>query len=437
MPQTVTTFDAALKDFYLPHAIKVLNNKTRTWKWMPTAEGEVSGRQIITYAHTGRSGSFGFMPAGATQPTSGNEVRRQIAIPFRQLWGFVRFNEDVVAQSRNGRGAWEKAAGSEMKAMTKNLVRQAEVACWGIGNAFLAQIRLTANSATQTLRTITTAAGTGFGANNGTRYLQPNMYVDVLQGTTSTAFRSQGRQVLSVNTAAGTVTFDAAVNATAGDTIVWTYPNNTDSSDDAPMGIPGLFDDGTYVGTIHGIDRSQNDDRQNFRANVINAGTDNVTTGALSIDMVQRAEDLADENGDGEAVAWWGHHSVRREYLKECQKDRRYTSPYAYDPGIKEDLSEGGRKTGLTHNEIPFMVARDAPYQTLFCAPRGGVGKYIVSDLHWVEANGNVLYLRNGVAGQFEGQCTIEYNCSFKDEAPNSASVIRFITSTVDAVPYV
>lgn len=440
MPQTVTTYDAALKDHYLPHAIKVLNNKVRTWKWMKKGEGEISGRQIITYAHTGRSGSWGFMPAGATQPTSGNETRRAITIPFRQLWGFVRFNKDVVDQSRNASGSWERAAASEMKGMTKNLMRAANLVMWGVGGGQLAQIRLTANSATQTLRRIGDAAGTGFNANAGVRYLQVGMYVDVLQGTTSTAFRAQALRVMNVSTANGTVTFDSAVNATAGDTIVLSYPSNTDTSDDAPMGIPGLIDDGTFVGTIHGIDRSQTDDRANFNAFVINAGGasgDNVTTGALSFDMMQRCEDLADENGDGEPVIWWMHHSVAREFIKLGTPDIRYEKPASYDPGAgKRSGGEGPIKTRIAYNDVPIVKDRDAPYQTAFCLSEGAVARYPVQELEWVEADGKVLYLRPGVAGQFEAQCQMQYNVSFRDQAPNSSSVIRFLSSSIDVSRY-
>lgn len=439
MPQTVSTYDAALKDHYLPHAIKVLNNKTRTWKWMKLGEGQndIGGRQILTYAHTGRSGSVGFMPAGATQPTSGNEVRRQVAVPYRQLWGFVRFNKDVVDQSRSPSMSWERAAASEMKAMTKNMMRQAEIAAWGIGSGVIGQIKTTATSATQTLRLITDTAGTGFNSNVGTRYFYPGMYVDILQAQTPTAFRVQGAKVLNVNPSAGTLTLDQSVACTAGDSIALSYPSNTDVSDDLPMGIPGLIDDGTYVGTIHGIDRSQTDDRQNFKANVINAGTDNVTTGALTTDMLQQAEDLADENGDGEPVCWWSHHSTAREYIKLTQRDIRYERPATYDPGAgKRSSGDGPIKTRIAYNDVPIYKGREVPYQTMFCMAEGSVARYPVTDLAWVTADGKVLYLRPGVAGQFEAQCSMQYNVSFKDEAPNSSSVVRFIASTVNPTSY-
>lgn len=444
MAITVSNFDAALKDFYLKQGVKVLNDKFRLWKWLPDGEGEISGRQIVSYAHLARNNGVAFMPAGSALPATMNEQYNQIIIPFRQIWASLRFNEDVVVQSRNDRGAWERAAASGMKRMMKNIIQQANRSAWLDGTGRLAQVKSLSAAGNATPITLTLfgqgdAAGTiGLNANAGARYIQKGMLLDSWTNNT-TRTRTAMFVTAVVNSVAlngAQITVDNSQGGTgtivANDFLTLSFPANTDCSDDEPMGIAGIVDDGTFVGTLHNINRTAGN-QTNYQANVINVGASFAAKGQLQVDHLDRAEDLADEAGDGEGVVWFGHHSSVREYLKLVQPDRRYTAP-GYDPGIKQSRKEGDISTNLAHNDIPLVKEKHCPYSTLFLLSKDSICKYPVSQLHWVEADGKVINLVVGNAGVFEAQATMQYNISVDTEGPNGCSVLRNIATSIDPV---
>lgn len=445
MAITVSNFDAALKDYYLKHGVRVLNDKFRLWKWLPDGEGEISGRQIITYAHLARNNGIAFMPAGSALPATTNEQYNQIIVPFRQIWASLRFNEDVVNQSRNDRGAWERAAASGMKRMMKNIVQQANRSAWFDGSGRLCQAKSLGAAGNATPLTITLfgqgdAAGSiGLNANAGARYIQKGMLLD--SWTTNTTRTRTGMFVTSVvNSVAlngAQITVDNSQGGTgtivANDFLTLSFPAQPDASASEPMGVPGIVDDGTLVPILHNINRSAGNNT-NYQANVINVGASFTAKGQLQVDHLDRANDLADEAGEGDPVIWFGHHSTVREYLKLVQPDRRYQTPFQYDPGIKESKDDGSVKTSLAHNDVPVVKEKHAPYSTLFLLQKDGICRYPVAPLHWVEADGKVINLVVGSAGLFEAQATMQYNIGVDENGPNGSTVLRNIASSIDPV---
>lgn len=444
MAITASNFDAALKDFYLKQGVKVLNDKFRLWKWLPEGEGEVSGRQIISYAHLARNNGVTFMPAGSALPPTINEQYNQIIVPFRQVWASLRFNEDVVAQSRNDRGAWERAAAAGMKRMMKNIIQQGNRSAWLDGTGRLAQVKSLSAAGNATPLTLTLngqgdAVGSiGLNSNAGARYIQKGMVLDAWTNDSTrtriamfvtsvvNSVTLNGAQVIIDNSQGGTGTI------VAGDFLTLHVPTSTSAADKEPMGMAGIIDDATLVPILHNINRSAGNNT-NYQANVINVGASFAAKGQLQVDHLDRAEDLSDEAGDGEGVVWFGHHSSVREYLKLVQPDRRYNS-MQYDPGIKQSRKEDNISTSLAHNDIPLVKEKHCPYSTLFLVAKNSVCKYPVANLHWVEADGKVISLVNGQAGVFEAQATMQYNIGVDTEGPNGCSVLRNIATSIDPV---
>lgn len=446
MAITVSNFDAALKDYYLKHGVRVLNDKFRVWKWLPDGDGEVSGRQIISYAHLARNNGVAFMPAGSALPATTNEQYNQIIVPFRQIWASLRFNEDVIAQSRNDRGAWERAAASGMKRMMKNIIQQCNRSAWMDGTGRLCQVKSLGAGGNATPLTLTLygqgdAAGTiGLNANAGARYIQKGMLLD--SWTNNTTRTRTGMYVTAVTNSVALngaqITVDNSQGGSgtivAGDFLTLSWPSQSDASASEPMGLLGIFDDATFVSTLHNINRSAGN-QVNYQANVINVGSSFTAKGQLAINHLDRAYDLADESSEAEQSIWWGHHSSVREYLQLVQADRRYMTPYKYDPGIKQKLNDDTSiETTLAHNDIPIVKEKHMPYSTLALLPRDGACKYEVAPLHWVEADGKVINLVVGSAGLFEAQATMQYNIGVDQYGPNGATILRNIASSIDPV---
>jgi hypothetical protein len=93
----------------------------------------------------------------------------------------------------------------------------------------------------------------------------------------------------------------------------------------------------------------------------------------------------------GSDGVFFTHHSVRREYLKLLQADRRYTGSDLRTPdgGTKgAALKKGGE---ITYGDRPWKVCKHAPYGTLFGFLKGSVVRYIHVRGEWADEDERVL----------------------------------------------
>jgi hypothetical protein len=81
-------------------------------------------------------------------------------------------------------------------------------------------------------------------------------------------------------------------------------------------GLPALIDDGTNRDNYFGISRT---DAPSLKSYVV------ASAGAFSLDLAQRTADVVNQKLGGEIDTLVMHHSVRREYIKLLNADRRYS----------------------------------------------------------------------------------------------------------------
>jgi hypothetical protein len=192
------------------------------------------------------------------------------------------------------------------------------------------------------------------------------------------------------------------------------------------MGLLGLIDDGTYVATLHNVNRTT---YPMFSSKVI------TSVGALSADVLQRAIDVASEVGDGEISDLLMHHSVRRAYLALMESDRRYISGDLSKPDAGTVAAKRG---SLAFGGIPITEDKYAPYGIIFAVDRSGFKRWSLVNGEWADDDGSVL-IRVGTGSSAADQYEAFYRIwdNFSNDYPNRCARLDGVTATVvvTAVP--
>lgn len=430
--QNSTNYDKALKDDYGPQIMRILNNKVKLLNALKKGNRKVEGRQVRFPIHLSRNNSARYLNSGGSSQSAGRQGYEETIIPYRDMGGFIEITEKVKLQSQTNKGAFAEALTEEVTNLVKDIYIQANRSAWGDGTGKLGEVD-SFNAGTQvvTLKNLGDAAGTGINANAGNRYIRVGDVLDFY--TSAGAVRKLGVQVTAKSIANDTLTLLGGTGAdpAAADSVYLSNPDGDDPTVLDPMGMGGIIDDGTFVGTLHNVSRTT---FPIWKAQVINVGSAPNASSALSIQIMQRLEDMLSDSGYGEKYNIWCHASVRRAYLDLLDDGRRYIEPYLYDPGFKEDKSESGMKSTLNFNGHPIIQERDCPWQTMFFQS-DIVRKWTLGEGHWVEDDGGgVLRLVPGRFTTFEGQFAWYYNLACEAEGPNSCGALRFISATPDRV---
>ena len=433
MPQNLANFDASLKEWYDGQIRVVLNYQARLKKRLKKGTKKWEGRHVRFPAHVQRSHAVMFGIGGEALPAARHQTTVEVQIPRRQIWGHIRITDDVVNAARSDAGSFERPVAFEVKMMTMEIVDMCNRSAWGDGSGKIAEIESwTGGTSTVTTSRLADAAGAGINGNADNRYIKAGMQVDIY--TSAGAAVIQSAEVTSVNISNGTFVISGGVGAgtpAAGDGVYVARPSRSSPVDNEPMGVGGIVDDASFVTELHNVDRST---YPIWNSQVINAGT-HAAPGALSLDILQRAFVLASEGGVGEPEQLWGHYSVRREYIALLTENKRYTQDYSYKEGIKEGQTEEDFSTTLEYNGRPFYFDKHVPWRSIFLFHGEAVKVWESGEPHWVQdGKGGILSLVPGSAGLFQGQYAYYYNLGTDDAGPNSACVIRHITSTVDRV---
>lgn len=378
----LTQWDPLFKDDYAPAVVNELQEENVILKFMESEAPDDTwvGRQKIVPIMIGRNYSAGSIPSGGRLPAAGRSSFQKFAVPMRNTYGRVGFNREVILQSRNKKGSWQQVMPFEMDAMTDAIAFQRNRVSWGYGAGILALV----NGASGPSTTVTVdAPGNVAGSVMGNRYL----YGDATSGQ-YVAFLDGSNNVEATATIAGvaasglTITTDAAVTVSDNDKIVIAQSTTQNSLNQEPEGILAGIDDGTYVGTYHGLSRTTYPILQSYVVTGV---------GALSLDAIQQPIDAVSIRVGKTIDFFAGEHAVRRAYLALLETDRRYTGADLMSPdgGTKAAKKPTGRN--ITYGDIPIMVDRDAPYRMLFGVNKASWTRYVEDEGSWADEGGAVL----------------------------------------------
>lgn len=423
MAQTLANFDTVLKDIYEGAIVSQIENNTRLLNSFNEMDAPtVDGRRVIFPLHIGRNSAVMSSAEGATLPTAGQQNFTDIHIPLRKTVGRINVTKDAMDASRSNRGAFKRAMTTEMEGLTRDVSDYRNEMLAGYGTGIVAKVGTSGASGTSHANIVLKDPGGFTGTVNANRFIQVGQTYALIRAG---AVPSGGALLATGVTETGTFTSasfssSATVTMTADDLIVRnaSSTNTTLTSTDylqPVMGLFGLVDDGTYVGTIHGVNRVTYPQFKSF----VLAGV-----GALSLDSMQRAFDAAETKGQGNVTEMWCEHGVRRAYLTLLEADRRYINEYLRRP-------DGGTQavTGkdITFGGIPFKVDRDMPYGTIVGIDKEVLERYVNVRGEWEDEDGNIL-LRSANTHDFTALWYMRDN--FSVSRPNSCFRMDGITTT-------
>ena len=418
-------FDEVLKIVYGPGIAELIKTKTPTLDLFTEGSNAEWGGKFVEYpVNVKRSEGAGYYSEGGLLPSAGREAYADMRIPCRFQAGRITLTAQVMKQSQGNKNAFASAMEREMASVIKTMAADRGRAILHDGRGVLALVNGNATSATQTLD----APGGVAGSVNGARFIRPGMIVGGINPATQDVRASTVATVVSVAANGNQITLDSSKTWVDNDYVVRFATTGATSVTDTSygkevMGLLGLVDDGTYVATLHNINRTT---YPIFSSKVISS------VGPLSADVFQRGIDVADEIGDGEISDLIMHHSVRRAYLALMEADRRYS---AGDLSRPDAGTVAAKKGKLAFGGIGITEDKYAPYGMIFGLDRSGMKRWSLVNGEWADEDGAVLCrvgTGTSAADQFEAFYRIWDN--FSNDYPNRSFRLDGVTATVVVV---
>ena len=224
------------------------------------------------------------------------------------------------------------------------------------------------------------------GSDFGNRFIQKDMFVGAVNPATG-ALRAGIVKVTAVNSDGTDFTADAAVDTVWADNDYVVQAANAsvtsvlDTSYEAAFwGLPALVDDGTNRADYFGINRN---DAPSLKSYVV------ASAGAFSLDLAQRTSDVVNQKLGGEIDTLVMHHSVRREYIKLLNADRRYSGSNLLRP-------DGGtvamKQNDLTLGECDVKAIRSVGLAQVYFldTKRSGFKRYVGEDGKFEDMDGSI-----------------------------------------------
>ncbi len=324
MPANLSTMSTLFKTTYEAGIKNQLNSSrplSRMFENVDTRDWTGTSKKAKVRVNRNR-GSYAAAERGA-KPGRGQQRLEELDINMRYIYGGIELTEQLIKFSRSDASSVARAQRFEMEGLVDDMrVQSSFYMCTGYG----AGIRCLANGdPTTTLNQTVDAPGGVAGATNGARYLNVGDMVAWVDPDTGTIRSGGSREITAINSAGTQFTVSAAIDTATetNDQVVKAYAldasctiQNTDYMH-APMGLLGLFDDGTYLSNYFGISRTSYPIMQSYVLSNVSA---------LSADVVMRAIHNVYSSGQGKPKYHWMHPSVLRSYITLTQSDRRYTA---------------------------------------------------------------------------------------------------------------
>lgn len=393
MAATLTTMQDAMKKLYLPRLRSTVNTATvlSTRLEKNTEMTSVSGRNAIVPINIRPSEAIGARPDDGTLPTAQNQTFVECAIPYAFNYATIRITHPTIASTKNDAGAWAKVVSAEMEGIQRDLKNDFNRQYFGNGTGSLGTV------ASVSGQVITMDAG---------HNLKINMVLDIY----NSALDTQDATGITVTGVSGN---DVTVTGTLtgvgdGDVVV-----RTGSLNQEMMGLVGIVDDGSEVGTLQGIVRA---DYPEWNSTVVDAG------GALTATTLDDAILEIEANGEAALTCGITDRTQFRKIANLMVADRRYTDTMELKGGFK----------AISWGDIPIFWDRDTPLDgqnagksQLFFLDENEIQRYELQDLDFDDTDGNVLHR---VANKASYDATLFYYGNLGCTAPDNQGVVRNIT---------
>lgn len=340
--------------------------------------------------HVGRNVSPMFVREGSAFAGGGAQRHIKGRIDIRKMMARLGpMTAEAMQFYQRSEAAYANAMTDEKTRLVDDVAYREEYALGSDGRGVLAL--LNGDPGTDADEVELDAPGNITGANFGNRFVQKGMYVAAVNPATG-AIRAGVVKVSDVNSDGTGFTPDANINAAWADNDYLVQAANStvtsvlDTSYEAAYwGLPALIDDGTNRDVYFGISRT---DAPSLKSYVV------ASAGAFSLDLAQRTSDVVNQKLGGEIDTLVMHHSVRREYIKLLNADRRYNGAALLRP-------DGGtvamKQKDLTLGEVTVKAVRSVGLAQVYFldTTRSGFKRYIAEEGKFEDRDGSI-WIRDG-----------------------------------------
>lgn len=388
MPADLSTMATLLKEDYGVGLKNQLADETPVLDLFEREDNATwEGREHVETVHVNRNRGVYASAEGGAAPTAGNQQIENFRIPIRYLHGGIRITTQLIKASRSNKGSFARGMQLEMDRLLDDLRVQRLFYIWHDGRGVRAL--LNGDPGTTTTYTLDSPGGVA-GPDHGNRFLNVGDQIAVVDPATGTLRAGGTRRVTAIASGGTTVTISAAADGALADNdfIVKTYGADASLAignsewQHPPMGFLGMIDNGTFVNSYFSLSRT---------AFPILQSVDINSVGALSADILQRAQDVTLQVGNCKTAYHMTHPDTRRAYLTIMENDRRYTGPALRNPDAGTVAFKGGYNSGLAFGEVPIMVDPHCPYGMWFGFDNRSAVRYVMSDGEWADEDGAVL----------------------------------------------
>jgi len=370
MPQSLTNFDAALKDDYGPGLRESINNSNPVWTEATRNDEDIVGRQAVWSVHTSRSTSTGARGELSALPSADRQRYSQAKENLAYLYHTIKVSGPAKQLTRNDTGAFVRALEAEIDGAERDLKNDCARQAFGdvvtiASTNYTGALAKVTNVATNTL-TLAAPNGNAITASE-MRYFFVNESIDVINGSTA-AVRGTST-ISSINRAAGTITLAAAPGGSAAND----YVARSGSFGAEMFGLRYLVNN---TGVFANIDPSV----VPTWASVLVGSTST----PISEVLIDQAQEGVETDGDGNTpTLLLGEHAQRRKLASILQAQKRYD-------GREVTLKAGWQ--GLQVARGTLVCDRFCPQQDMFAIYTKEFCRFVGLDFTWDEDDGKVLF---------------------------------------------
>ena len=375
--------DAIYKDVYEEGISEGVNYKNPLKDILTTKSSPFRGAEVVKLAHTSGNVSPMFGGEDGATADAGNQGYVRLFVDQKKLLARIRMTWEAMQDSTSSEGAFISARKSEMQYLIDDIGRRDEYALNTDGRGVLALVDESPSGVV-----IDVDAPGGFTNDSfGNRFISKGMYIAAINPNTG-GMRTSIRRVDAVAAGGANVTFDVATYTgwANNDYLVQAAASGTTdvlhtSYEHAWWGLMGLVDDNTYRASYFGVTRA---DVPLYSSYVT------ASTGAISVDLIQRVADIVNQKLNGEISLILAHHSTRRLVLQLTDQDRRYTQGNL----MKPDPGTVAFKQGdIPFGDVPVRALRDFPLDVMMFldTKQMGLTQYVSEPGKWVDEDGSVL----------------------------------------------
>ena len=359
---TVSTADAALKNYYLEVLANHLNTKINPlYAKIGQTTADVWGKNIIKLVPLGVNGGVGAGSESGTLPGASGNTYVKFTTTLKNLYGTIELSDKVIRASENDTGAFINLLNGEMEGLLAASKFNFGRMLYGDGSGKLANlVDYTGNTDRAYLKV------------DSVKNLIEGMVIDVLQ-TSNNSVALSARKIVEVDRTNKVIKIDGTTPSTtygAGYYLTVQGSYNLELT-----GLGSIF---SGTGTLYGVNRTTNKWLRPYVKS---------SNGAISSATFQEPIDALDENYGSEVNYISAAYDVRRFYLDYLALTRTNVDYMNLDGGFK----------AISYNGIPVVADRFVQDGTMYLLNVDDFKIHQLCDWRWIEGdNGRILMQKAG-----------------------------------------